>query len=217
MNRICWVFLGGPIVGTPPMNEVPHSVVCADSGARHATSLSLTPTLVVGDFDSLSAREVEALVSSGVALERHPAEKDHSDFELVLSRIPAQGISTVRFFGIGGGRQDYHLNNLQVASAWRTSRGISVEHCTVHGDSDVGYLLHPGRNTLRVGTGARVSLVALSEQVFEVETDGLYWPLRNATIQSHSSHTLSNRSTEETVVVTYRSGRLLVVVAAPEE
>ncbi|MGZ6256560.1 MAG: thiamine diphosphokinase, partial [Candidatus Limnocylindria bacterium] len=54
-------------------------VIAADSGAAWLDARGLRPDLVVGDMDSVDPALLERLATDGVAIERHPAEKDASD------------------------------------------------------------------------------------------------------------------------------------------
>lgn len=68
--------------GDPPTREVAgawlrtgDTLVCADGGGRAALAMGLSPQFVIGDFDSLTPDELNALAARGAALMRYPARK----------------------------------------------------------------------------------------------------------------------------------------------
>jgi energy-coupling factor transport system substrate-specific component len=78
-------------------------IVAADGGASRCRALGLRPDLVVGDFDSADAAEIEALARAGVEIRRVPAEKDESDLELALRAAIERGARRVIALGALGG------------------------------------------------------------------------------------------------------------------
>ena len=58
-------------------------VMAADSGLDHARAAGLTPTVLVGDLDSVSAEGL-AWAEGNSSIERHPVDKDATDTELAL-------------------------------------------------------------------------------------------------------------------------------------
>ena len=59
-------------------------MIGVDGGARAAAPLGLTLHLIVGDFDTLRAAEVDAFAAQGVRVARSPPDKDATDTELAL-------------------------------------------------------------------------------------------------------------------------------------
>ncbi|MDZ7704499.1 MAG: thiamine diphosphokinase [Trueperaceae bacterium] len=89
-------------------------VVAADSGLHHAALLGLTPTLVVGDFDSVSAEVLGRY--ENLAEQRHPPEKDRLDLELAFAEVDERGADEVVVVGVLGGRLDQTLAAVVIAA-----------------------------------------------------------------------------------------------------
>ena len=94
-----WVRAGDRIIG-------------ADGGAARALAWGLAPDLVIGDLDSLSARQRKALEARGCPFLVHPRAKDDTDLELALTYAAEQGAQEIVILGALGGRLDHTLANL---------------------------------------------------------------------------------------------------------
>lgn len=178
-------------------------VVAADSGLDHAEALGITPDVVVGDFDSVSA---DALSRFEGPVERHPVAKDATDLELALQRAVEERPDRIVVVGGHGGRLDHFLANAlvlttvpsQIIVEWRAgSAGIHVVHTAID----------------LIGTpGDKVSLVPVGGDVDGVTTEGLRWPLADASLASGSTLGVSNEFAGSSARIEVGSGTLLVIV-----
>ncbi|MCG8399318.1 thiamine diphosphokinase, partial [Bacillus atrophaeus] len=66
------------------------------------------------DFDSITEEQKKALEKAAPRLHIYQAEKDKTDLDLALSWSVEQQPSSIRMFGISGGRADHFLGNLQL-------------------------------------------------------------------------------------------------------
>ncbi|MGB4164441.1 MAG: hypothetical protein WBK72_08370, partial [Bacillota bacterium] len=62
------------------------AVICADRGFEHARLLGLTPDLVVGDLDSMSAAAKSDAGGLASGLEIYPEAKESTDTEIAVDR-----------------------------------------------------------------------------------------------------------------------------------
>ena len=163
-----------------PQNAV---VIAADGGAELAAELGLGVDLLVGDLDSVSADRV---ASSG-RVERHPAAKDASDFELALNA--ALGLEPERIVVVGGagGRLDHLLGGLLLLAAGDYA-GVQVDARL--GDAVVHVLR--GERRLAGTVGELISLFAVHGPAAGVVSEGLVYPLRGEVLEPGSSRGLSN-------------------------
>jgi thiamine pyrophosphokinase len=182
-------------------------VVAADSGWDCAHRLGLSPAIVVGDLDSISADGLAAARRRGVLVEEHPRDKDATDTELALRRAAATGTARVVLVA-GGDRIDHLLGALGCLAdpTWDTLhvRGfVGAARITRVG---------PGRGIELAGRpGSLVSLLALGGPAEEVHTDGLRWALAGERLDPWSSRGLSNVATHDNVRVSVGSGTLLAI------
>ena len=76
-------------------------IIGADGGAARALAWGLVPHLVIGDMDSLSSEDRQALAERGCRFIEHPRAKDETDLELALNYASERGASSL---GMRGGK-----------------------------------------------------------------------------------------------------------------
>ena len=183
-------------------------IFCADGGARHALELGLTPDVIVGDFDSLAPELLEQMEVAGVALHRHPADKDKTDLELTLELAVSEQPVEILLVTLLGGRLDQMLANLLLLTR---PEYASVRLILVDGQQWAA-LLHSHQSlTVQGQSGDTLSLIPLSPEVRGVSLTGVQWPLSEATLSFGSTYTLSNRLVDSQAAVQIGSGTVLVV------
>ncbi len=167
----------------------------------------VVPQAVVGDFDSADARLVAWARKRGSTLRRFPREKDKTDTELALEYAIAQGVTEVDFLGALGGRIDHTLANVGLLTL-AASRGLRAR--IVDGRTQV--TLVEDDFQLEATPRDLVSLIALSETVRGVTTQGLKYPLTDGTLERGSSLGVSNEVIALPSSVRIRNGLLLIVI-----
>jgi thiamine pyrophosphokinase len=203
------VFANGDLA--PPVLPLPgHDlVIAADGGAGHALRLGLTPDVLVGDLDSVSAGEIERVEAAGGAVIRHPADKDETDLELALDHAAGAGAAHITCLGLVGGRWDMTIANLLLLASPRFD-GIHLEVLT--GLTRM-HILRGGETIDVTGsTGTRVSVITLRGPAEGVTYEGLAWPLTDASLPFGSPRGVSNRMESATATISIRSGVVLIVV-----
>lgn len=207
---IAVVIAGGGGIDATALARLPaHSmVIAADSGLDAALANGIGVDLVVGDMDSVSPSALAAAERAGVAMERHPADKDATDLDLALRRVAEDGFTTCYVLGGGGGRLSHLLANTQLVAA---ERHRSIDLRWLVGDAEVR-LARPDRPvTIDGSPGDLVSLLPSVGAAAGVTTTGLRWTLDGATLEPGSSRGVSNELTATRATVTVGSGTLLVI------
>jgi thiamine pyrophosphokinase len=185
------------------------TTVCADGAARAFLAHGVLPNLVVGDFDSLTPAELDALERGGSRIVRHPAEKDETDGELALDAALGLKPTTLEILGLDGGRADMMYFNL---SLLRDPRLEKIPTTCVFCDQSRGYLVTASSAVeLETPIGTTLSLLPLLDSVSVTELSGVRWPLENQEISSASARTVSNRVTGPVKCV-LQTGRALLIV-----
>lgn len=180
--------------------------VAADGGARHVLSCGLQPALVIGDLDSLSTSEVEALRISGSEIQQFPIEKDETDLELALIETARRGYGRILVLAATGGRLDQTLANIFLL-ALPELFGCDVR--LINGFEEA--FLIRGRGEIHGQVGEVVSLLPLFGEVRGIRTRGLRYPLSGETLYPQRSRGLSNELLAARAVVETADGTLLCV------
>ena len=172
-------------------------VVAADGGLDVALAAGLTPDVLIGDLDSVSDDGLD-WADENATIERHPADKDHTDTELALRHAVERRPRRITMVG-GGGRLDHtiaalgalgapHLTSIPELDAWWGGQHVDV----VHG---------PARRRLQLEPGSTLSLIVFGRHCQRVRLDGVRWPLRDAQIATTVGVGVSNEVTAEDGVV----------------
>lgn len=167
---------------------------------------------MLGDFDSLQPALRRRLEEQGVALERHPRDKDRTDAELALRWCAGQGLSEVTLAGIwSGDRLDHVVANITLL---RLGRALSLALTLIHGRQSL--LLVDDERRLPGSKGGLLSLVPLDAPALVSLTGGVRWQLRWEPLEAGTSRGVSNELTGGQVeVVAHRGSLLVVTTAAP--
>jgi len=187
-------------------------VMAADGGALKASALGLRPHVVVGDADSLTADEADVFRRDGAEVLVYPRAKDESDTELCVREALRRGAERLVIVGAFGGRRLEHtLANVLLLTLPELHGPEGRDACLADGASVLRVLL--GGERLEIHGVARdfVSLLPLTEEATGVTTEGLAYPLRDATLQQGPARGLSNEMTTDRASVSLAAGRLAVI------
>lgn len=189
-----------------PLLATADQLLAADGGALPLLRAAILPQIVVGDLDSLDDASQAALVAQGVEVRRYPREKDQTDLELALLLAVERGASAIDVLGALGGRWDQTLANVGLLAM------PALSGCRVRLLADRQELFLVRSSAAIDGQhGDTVSLLPLSGAVHGVTTQGLYYPLADATLHFEQARGVSNVLLEPPGLVSVREGLLLVV------
>jgi thiamine pyrophosphokinase len=187
-------------------------VIAADGGARWLMAHDRLPDLLVGDLDSLAPDAVAELAGAGVAVERHPVDKDESDTELAVERAVALGAAEIVVLGaLGGSRIDHELANLLLLADPAIARDGGRGPRAIRGATTVLALPAGSPLALDAVPGDVVTLLPIGGDATGVRTEGLRFPLHEETLRMGRSRGLSNEAVNAAPSVRLEHGTLLVV------
>lgn len=179
-------------------------LIAADGGFHHMSALGLTPSVLIGDFDSIEPDQVDALQKAGVRILRHPVEKNETDLELAILFAVDEGAQEIVIAGALGGRLDQTLGNVFLLMDPRfAGREIRLD------DGCQAAFLIPGAAVIHGEPGDTLSLLPLNGNVSGVVTEGLAYPLRNETLYFYRTRGISNVLVGREARVRFASGTLL--------
>lgn len=204
------IFVGGdsPHPFVAPVAQRCNLVVAADSGWVNAQSVGITPHILVGDFDSISAAELEAAKASTAQLIEYPSEKDFTDAELAIEQVLHSSSTSLLFISGGGDRLDHILS---LTHALADIRLHTTKVCAIVGDTRIDFVTSDQPLTTTGEFGQIVSVLPIGGDVSGVTSTGLRWALHNDILSATSSRGVSNVITEAQFSVSVSTGTLLVM------
>ena len=181
-------------------------ILAADGGSRHARTLSLLPSIVIGDLDSISEEERRKRKEEGTELIEYSRDKNETDLELALNYAVEKGFREIVIVAALGGRLDQTLGNLALLA--------SVQLATLNIRLDDGLesaSFCRDQAEVRGRRGDLVSLIPWGGDARGVRTEGLRWPLSNETLRAHQTRGISNEMLGDVAHIQIESGLLLIV------
>lgn len=181
-------------------------ILAADGGTRHALALGLTPSIIIGDFDSIMPEERRKMKEADVQLIQHPRDKNETDLELALDYAIGTGSREIVIVAALGGRLDQTLGNI----ALLTDSRLSTFDFRLDDGVEETFFVRD-RAQVEGRRGDLVSLIPWGGEVRSVRTEGLRWPLSDETLLPHKTRGISNEMTGEVANIQIQSGLLLIV------
>lgn len=197
----CYIFGAGdptPLHRRPAAGDY---VIAADGGWTACRAAGLTPDLLLGDFDSLTA------VPDFARIERVPVEKDDTDMMLAVKRGLALGQREFHLYGgMGGRRTDHTIANLQTL-LYLAQRGAQG---WLYGAGEVYTAIHGGAVTFPGRESGILSVFCLGADAEGVTIRGAQYEVENAVLTADFPLGVSNHFVGREVTVSVERGSLLL-------
>lgn len=211
------ILAGGALHPSPQLDKIlaAHpitSIIAADSGLRHASSLGLVPDVVVGDFDSVTPGDLAAFAT--VPRQSHPPEKNYIDLELALVIAQERGAEHLLLLGATGVRLDQSLTALLLAVRLRQEG----EQLSLHSGRQDIYPLRAGdRHILNEKVGTVFSLLSMDlRQSAVVTVRGAKYNVTHTKLAFGVGRGVSNEVVDRVEVQLEQGFVLLIVEHYPE-
>ena len=181
-------------------------IIAADGGARQARALGINPSVIIGDFDSLSADEIRFFEGQGVQLQRYPPAKDETDLELALFYALRAGYCPILILGAFGGRLDQALGNIALLS---DPEALQTDVRLEDGLTEAFFIRE--RAVIHGAPGDTVSFIPWGAPAEGVSTGDLLYPLRDESLYPYRTRSISNQMLAHTASVSLKHGLLLCI------
>lgn len=206
MDKLCCIISAGDVNDTllQKNKELYDCFIAADAGYEKALLSNIHPSVLVGDFDSLSQPP-----DTHIKTITYPVEKDFSDTHLAIEEGIKLGYTHFHIYGaLGGERISHSISNLQTLCTMK-ERNISV---TLMGKKEQVYLIKDETLTLTPPLNSTFSVFSLSDETKDVTITGAKYPLNKAVLSNAYPLGLSNQSASDTVTISSKDGYLLVIL-----
>ncbi|WP_026689946.1 thiamine diphosphokinase [Alteribacter aurantiacus] len=176
-----------------------------DRGVFRLLKNGIVPNEAFGDFDSVSATEMEWINKKAVSLNVYPQEKNETDLEIALTEAINRSPDHIYLYGCTGGRLDHLFANVHLLFKG-VENGVDV---TIVDRQNQIELKAPGTYAVNCTQGSYFSCIPLSSQVEGLSMSGFKYTLDDHTLTQGTTLCVSNELVENVGRVTFKEGYLL--------
>lgn len=184
-------------------------VIGVDKGIEFLYSHNITPSYIVGDFDSTKQAVADYYRNqTNVPIREFNPVKDASDTEIAIRLAMTLGATEIIILGATGGRIDHLWANVQSLTI-PFKAGIDAKIL----DKQNRISLIGGKTVLKKSEayGPYFSVFPLGKEVYGFSIQGAKYPLRNHTLTPYDSLCVSNQIEDEEVVIDFLSGTVILM------
>ncbi|MBE0451299.1 MAG: thiamine diphosphokinase [Clostridia bacterium] len=183
-------------------------VIGVDGGISFLRELDISPSQLLGDFDSVSGLEEYLELWPDVVCDKFPSEKDETDAELAMDQMLEKGVDEVLIIGGFGGRLDHLMANVFLLDRVKSIRAYMIDDINC-----LQIIKGPYETTIWKDTlfGKYISIVPLDAHIEGVDLRGFKYPLSNAKIDFSETIGISNELMGDKGTVSLKSGKALLI------
>lgn len=208
---ICTIIANGKI---DDFNKIKNSVlssdliIAADGGCKYCLNNNITPHLLIGDFDSLSQKEIDIVAQKGTIIEKHPKKKDETDLELAINYAVRKQANEIFIYGGLGYRWDMTIANILLL-ANENYKNIKIS--LLDNNTKISVIQSETIYSIKGDPGDIISLIPLRGDTKDITTKGLEYSLNNEPLFFGATRGVSNKMTTNLATISITSGLLLCV------
>ncbi|MBI5448705.1 thiamine diphosphokinase [Candidatus Gottesmanbacteria bacterium] len=176
-----------------------------DRGAAWLLTRGIRPDIAIGDFDSVTKKELSRIRRLVKIVMIHPAEKDFIDMELAAIEAIKRKPKEVVIYGGIGTRLDHTLGTVQLLEHFLNA-GISARLVDDHND----ICLVSGKRVLEKGVFRYVSVLPFTQDV-TVSLQNFLYNVRKIMIHRGMTLGISNEFTGRTGIIDVHKGIALAI------
>lgn len=187
--------------------------IAVDGGLSYCPILNVEPDLLIGDFDSVSDQEKEAIVAIQQQIPEKviclPTEKDDTDMLAALKYGLELGYTDFRIYAGTGGRFDHTLANIQCLLYLKNhgATGYLVD------GTGMMLVLQNESVSFRKELEGYLSLFSLGKEAKGVSISGMKYSLKDAVITNDFPIGISNEFIGEASTISVEDGELVCMIS----
>jgi len=178
-------------------------IIAVDSGIKHIYNLSLEPSILVGDLDSISKEDYQKVLEANINIDSYQENKENTDFELSLNKIEKPHNKNIFIIGGEGGDIDHMLSVFFIISHKEFYKNI----IWLYGKQTI---LFKNNISLEIGSNVNFSLIPLTD-LKSLSIKGAKWELKNEDVESGHSLTLRNQTKGELLNISCEEGKFAFI------
>ncbi len=173
-------------------------LIAVDGGLVHIDAQGLTPDLIIGDFDSAPTALLEKYVQ---VPQVNTPDQQKGDLEKAIDYLLPFEPKKMIVYGALGKRYDHALTNILLLTK-------HPEKLILESPQETMYVLN-AKSLIKTQLHQTLSLIPLNGPVKGITTRGLKWELKDGRLDKNFVG-LSNVSVQEEVMISHKSGDLLL-------
>lgn len=178
-------------------------VICADAGYKFALNNNLEPNLIVGDFDSAPCPQ-----NLECEIIKLPTHKNDTDLLFAIKLALEKGYNSFILTGVTGGRLDHTIATISSLDYLSDK----TKDCFIWDVSSKIFIVRSEITLKKPDFDCYFSVFSLSDNSLGVSVTGAEYPLDNAILTNNFPLGVSNEFKEDTVQISLKSGKLLVLI-----
>lgn len=187
---------------SPDMVETGYDVIGVDAGTLKLLDANIRVKYAIGDFDSVSGKELTRIVGSVDNVIRLNPIKDDSDSESALKLAWELGYDQAIIYGGLGGRIDHEIVNLRLVYQNPNRVKLIDERNEI-----VSYK----EGTYKIQKRDFPFISFFTQEEAEISLIGMKYPLEHRTINCRDLYTVSNEIVDEEGTLIVHSGVILTI------
>lgn len=182
-------------------------IIAVDGGGNYCYQMGITPSVAIGDFDSLGGKVKDSFQNHDTEIVPFPSDKDYIDMVLGIEEARNRGFDDILILGaFGGKRADMFLGNALALAAFDEKVVMENEWSRI-------CFLKEGQHLIVNGNvGDYVSLIPLSDVMVTGISDGLKYQLDRLVFKRGETRGISNEFLSGSAVIRIEKGETLVIV-----
>ena len=176
-------------------------MIAADGGLLNLEKYSITPDLILGDFDSLGFEP------EGENVIKHPVRKDDTDMMLAVKKAIELGYNEIVIFGGCGGRLDHTLANVNTM-VYAMEKDVKISIL----DSENDLYITDDDIKLSHRDKINFSLFSINKKAV-VDIEGAEYSGSGIVISNNTTLGVSNSFVEDEVSINVIDGIVLIIVS----
>ncbi|MDA3843288.1 MAG: thiamine diphosphokinase [Candidatus Kapabacteria bacterium] len=176
-------------------------ILAADGAAGRLRKIGVTPSVIIGDLDSLSSEDIAHFEKVKII---SVPDQDTNDFEKTLKYAQSMNYHSVLILGIHGGEMEHTLNNWSVFARYSKSMNLALYDAGRYGIS-LDKSIHA-----EVKTGETISLIPQTKTI--ISTENLKWQLSEEILQLAVREGARNVAESDSITLEIHRGELLLFI-----
>lgn len=172
-----------------------------DKGASYLIQRNKSMVALIGDFDSISIKDLETLRRLPLRLEQLPSIKDETDLESAINLALSLDYEAINIYGALGGRMDHSLTNINMLKKYPMIK--------LYDDYGITFILKAGEHTFHSDIYKYFSIYAIND--CDVSLINFKYELENFRLTSLDTLCISNELSNSSIVI--NSSDIIVILS----